>query len=93
MIVLTRSSASPAVRSLAANGATICEVDLADGLNAKERQEDLRNALKGVDVLVDVLAHYVEPAKTALFQAALDTGVKVYFPSEFGVSGPRPALS
>ena len=85
IIVLTRSASSLTAKSLAAGGAVIREVDLSGNATTDEQDKKLRESLSGVDVLIDTLTHYVEPAKLRVFKAALDAGVKVYFPSEFGV--------
>ena len=51
---------------------------------AKEK-EKLIQALKGVDVLVSVVGSASVEEKNTYAEAALEAGVAVYFPSEFGL--------
>lgn len=44
----------------------------------------LRQALKGVDVLVSALNRTDSKPLDALAEAAVDSGVVVYFPAEYG---------
>lgn len=80
IIVYTRSASSPKAQTLAGRGATIREI------KPDANNQSLGDLLRDVDVLVDAMAVYGEELKMRLFRAALDVGVKVYFPSEFGVS-------
>lgn len=79
IIVFTRSASSPKAQLLATRGAQIREID------TSSNHKDFRHLFHGVDALVETLAHYNEDIKLRLFRAALDAGVKVYFPSEFGM--------
>lgn len=46
----------------------------------------LKSALQGVDVVVNAVASspVAAPGMKVLAKAAVDAGVKIYFPSEFG---------
>lgn len=43
---------------------------------------------EGVDVLVNALGGLYDTTKSASVKAVIEAGVKVYFPSEFGVRVP-----
>jgi hypothetical protein len=68
-------------------GAQICEVDLtsaSDGGDANGNK--LKRALSGVNVLIDVLGGgTTDRRRKALFHAAFEASVVVYFPSNYGV--------
>ena len=73
VIALVRDAKSSAAEKLASAGAEVYRLDDA-------------NALSGVDVLVSTLnVSAVSDVQDALFDRALSAGVRVYFPSEFGM--------
>ncbi|KAG9004674.1 hypothetical protein FRB94_002516 [Tulasnella sp. JGI-2019a] len=78
VLVLTRNSNSHAAKELEKLGAELVQTD---GLLEAEA---LRS--KSVDVLVSCLGQNVAiEEKGALYKAAIDGGVKVYFPTEYGI--------
>lgn len=81
VVVFTRDTSSPVAKDLAERGAELVKSTLADDAAT------LKTALKGVDVLVNALASREEaaPGMDILAKTAIDAGVRVYFPSEFGV--------
>lgn len=85
MVVFTRNAASPAALDLAAQGAEVVKVtfDGGDPVDAAT----LKRALVGVDVVVNAIVStpVAAPGMKVLVKAAVDAGVRVYFPSEFGV--------
>ncbi len=85
VVVFTRDTSSPVAKELAGNGADVVKVTLTEG--DTEDAAALKTALQGVDVLVNALAsrEAAAPGMDILAKAAIDAGVKVYFPSEFGV--------
>ncbi|KLO14005.1 hypothetical protein SCHPADRAFT_967111 [Schizopora paradoxa] len=85
VVVFTRNATSSAALGLAAQGAEIVKVTFDD-----EDPEDavtLKRALVGVDVVVNAIVStpVAAPGMKVLVKAVVDAGVKVYFPSEFGV--------
>ncbi|KAG8894336.1 hypothetical protein FRC00_009080 [Tulasnella sp. 408] len=73
VVVLSRDDSSPVALELKALGAEI---------HTGPVQAD---TLKGIDVVINALGFMVPgDIKNALVKAAVDAGVKVYFPSEFG---------
>ncbi len=75
MLVLTRNPKSDVAIALEALGAELLQVN---GIIPA-------GTLKGMDVLVNVLGDGVPPSESdARFKEAAASGVKVYFPSEFG---------
>lgn len=82
VVVLTRDASSAKVKELQSLGAEIY-----DGtIDAK--------ALQGIDVVVNTYSQY-SPTEVSenLAKAAADAGVKVYFPSEYGMYVSRPRAS
>lgn len=77
VILPTRDASSPIAKALADQGAEVRAVN-AEDVNA------LAQILQGVDVVINVLASTASAAKEALLEASVKTGVKVYFPCEFG---------
>ncbi|THH05095.1 hypothetical protein EW146_g9997 [Bondarzewia mesenterica] len=86
VVVITRNADTERAVYLASLGAEVHRVPAGfqNGLSSKEA---LRTALRSVDVLINVLGHTAESERFAgeLVDAALDSDVAVYFPSEFGV--------
>ena len=84
MIVLTRNANSPAALELAVQGAEIIKVTFDDG--DPEDVATLKHALVGIDVVVNAIASSPVAASgmKVLVKAAVEAGVRVYFPSEFG---------
>ena len=83
IIALTRSSSSPKSQTLAEAGAEIVQVS---SFEDDTTVEELSKALKGVDIVVNVLGGAASlKAKNNVAKAAVDAGAVVYFPSEFGV--------
>ncbi|KAG9025532.1 hypothetical protein FRB95_010081 [Tulasnella sp. JGI-2019a] len=76
VLVLTRNPQSEKASALGSLGAELVQVDGA-------LQPDV---LKGVDVLVNTLGLTVSSeVSDSLFEAAIASSVKVYFPSEYGI--------
>ena len=76
---------SSKAKSLASLGAELHEVhfddpELGDGVKAA-----LRKSMEGMDVVVNALGVTNAQVKDMVAEAAINAGVKVYFPSEFGV--------
>ncbi|EED77737.1 predicted protein [Postia placenta Mad-698-R] len=79
VIVVVRDPESPGARKLAEAGAELRRVDAANALSSFTR------AFSGVDVVVNTVSNAPVRYHDALFDGALQSGVKVYFPSEFGL--------
>ena len=79
VLALVRNPSADAAKALAAAGAELYQVDEANAGAAYEK------ALQGVDVLVNVQSGVPVAGRNVLFDAAVKSGVKVYFPSEFGL--------
>ena len=79
VLALVRDPSSEGAKALAAQGAELHQVSDANP------GPSLAQALRGVDVVVNVLGAASAEFKDALFDAALGADVKVYFPSEFGM--------
>lgn len=75
VIVLTRNTNGESAKGLEALGAELLQVN--GPIHA--------GALKGVDVLVNVAGRVPADESDALFKEAAASGVKVYFPSEYGL--------
>lgn len=74
VLVLTRSATSAPAQDLEARGA---EVIVIEGAPTAEH-------FQGIDVLINVLSDKVPPeVRDTYAQAAVEAGVKVYFPNEF----------
>jgi len=78
VICPTRDANSSAAKALADLGAEVRQVDPASA-------QAWKNVLKGVDVVVNTMAGQVVDVNNLIADAAVESGVKVYFPSEFGV--------
>jgi nucleoside-diphosphate-sugar epimerase len=79
--LLTSNPASEAAQQFASKGAKSVSVNWTD-------EATLLKAIKGADVVINSLGGSVSgfPGKNALMRAAIkDGGVKVYFPSEYGI--------
>jgi len=79
--LLTSNTSSEKAQALAAKGAKMIGVNYSD-------EKSILSGIHGADVLVNALGGSVKgfPAKNALMQSAIkDGGIKVYFPSEFGI--------
>ena len=83
VICFTRDAMSPKAHELASIGADIRQTPPEDVTGDKLRQV-LKEYLRGVDVLVNALSTPAGELKEALVETAVEVGVKVYFPSEFG---------
>lgn len=83
VVVITRSAQSEHARRLESLGAILCEIPTASEPQAQK--QSLREALKGIDVVIDVLNHEAEEFADDLFEAALAENACVYIPSEFGL--------
>ncbi|KAH9919652.1 hypothetical protein B0H21DRAFT_767959 [Amylocystis lapponica] len=79
VIALVRNPSSESARALASAGAELYTID---GANPGPSYE---KALNRVDVVVNTLGAKPSETKDALFDAALKSGVRVYFPAEFGL--------
>ncbi|EMD41175.1 hypothetical protein CERSUDRAFT_121713 [Gelatoporia subvermispora B] len=77
--VLARDPSSKAAEELALKGAIVHRVDMED------IQGSLSAALQGADVVVNALATSASELNDVLVDVALESGARVYFPSEFGV--------
>ncbi|CCM05455.1 uncharacterized protein FIBRA_07675 [Fibroporia radiculosa] len=78
IIIVGRDITTPAARELAGQGAELRAVDTANLVSS------FTQAFQGVDVVVNVSSRAPNEYHNALFEAALKSSVKVYFPSEFG---------
>ena len=79
--LLTSNVSSEKAQSFASKGAKTIGVNYSD-------EQGILSAIHGADVLINSLGGSVKgfPAKNALMMAAVkDGGVKLYFPSEFGI--------
>lgn len=83
VIVITRSAQSANARRLKSFGATLHEIPTTSDRHVQKQA--LNEALKSVDVVIDVLNHEANELANDLFEAALAQNVCVYVPSEFGV--------
>lgn len=90
IIVITRSGSSTPAQALASEGALVREVALSSNLSDDQKKQ-LRSALGTVNVLIDALGPGTKSVKREVFKAALDEGVGVYFPSEYGVYASYPS--
>lgn len=79
VISVVRDPTSVASRKLADAGAELRQVDQTDAVLSFAR------AFAGADVVVNAVSNASLEYHDALFDGALQSGVKVYFPSEFGV--------
>ncbi|GBE78915.1 putative pinoresinol-lariciresinol reductase 3 [Sparassis crispa] len=79
VIALVRDPSSSGAQALAAKGAELHQLSESDPLPS------LVKALEGVDVVVNALPPGPENVQDALVKASVERGVKVYFPSEYGV--------
>ena len=84
VICMTRDSTSDAAKELAELGGEICLTPTLAGTH-EAVVATLTNLLRGVDIVVNVLGSGAEDVKEALLDAAINSRVKVYFPSEFGM--------
>jgi len=83
VLVLTRNTTSPSARALAGLGAELHQTTWSS--DDEEDAKKLRETLRGVDVVVNVLGGSTGAQEmNALLEAAVDAGVRVYFPSEYG---------
>ncbi|EED84085.1 predicted protein [Postia placenta Mad-698-R] len=87
VIAVVRDPESPGARKLAEAGAELRRVDAANALSSFTR------AFSGVDVVVNTVSNAPVRYHDALFDGALQSGVKVYFPSEFGLDYKYADLS
>lgn len=79
--LLTSNPSSEVAQFFASKGATTIRVDYSD-------EQSILSAIHGTDVVINALGGSVKglPAKNALMQTAIkDGGVKLYFPSEYGI--------
>ncbi|EJD02544.1 NAD-binding protein [Fomitiporia mediterranea MF3/22] len=84
VVALTRDASLSRAQTLAALGAEVTQIRL-DEEHSDNINDNLRNALKGTDIVVNVLGVTSARVKDVVAEAAIEAGVKVYFPSEFGV--------
>ncbi|PCH43147.1 hypothetical protein WOLCODRAFT_90172 [Wolfiporia cocos MD-104 SS10] len=78
IVVVARDPSSPAAKQFAEQGAEVRPVNPADAVGS------LTRAFASVDVVVNTVSGSSSEYSDAIFQAALNVGAKVYFPSEFG---------
>ncbi len=85
MVIFTRNPVSPAALELEKQGAEVVKVTFDN--EDPEDADALKRALEGVDVVVNAIVStpVAAPGMKVLVKAAVNAGVKVYFPSEFGV--------
>lgn len=79
--LLTSNTSSEKAQSLASKGAKTIAVNYSD-------EKSILSAIHGADVVINSLGGSVKgfPAKKAVMLASIkDGGVKVYFPSEYGI--------
>jgi uncharacterized protein YbjT (DUF2867 family) len=83
--LLTSNTSTEKAQSFASKGAKAIAVNYSD-------EQNILSAIHGADVVINALGGSVKgfPAKKALMLAAVkDGGVKVYFPSEYGIGTSR----
>ncbi|CCM05454.1 uncharacterized protein FIBRA_07674 [Fibroporia radiculosa] len=78
VIAVGRDISTPEARQLVEQGVELRSVDPANAT------ESFTKAFEGADVVINVSAHAPLEYINALFRGALNNGVKVYFPSEYG---------
>lgn len=83
VVALTWNASSSRAKELAALGAEVIEICL-EGIKPSD-EEHIRSALREVDIMVNVLGVTSAQTKNLIAAAAIESGVKVYFPSEFCV--------
>jgi uncharacterized protein YbjT (DUF2867 family) len=79
--LLTSNPSSDVAKSFSSKGAKTIGVNYTD-------EQSILSAIHGADVLINSLGGSVKgfPAKNAVMRAAVkDGGIKVYFPSEYGI--------
>ena len=92
VIVFTRDINSASARALAGLGAVLNQL-VAQPESGSEDKDVLQDALRGVDVFINDLGGDANKGlMDRLFDAALASGVAVYFPSEFGACVSFPDL-
>lgn len=83
VVAITRSAQSANARRLESLGATLHEIPAASDHHVQKQA--LNEALKSIDIVIDVLNHEANEFAEYLFEAALAQNVCVYFSGEFGV--------
>ncbi|THG98277.1 hypothetical protein EW145_g7451 [Phellinidium pouzarii] len=83
ILILSRNLSSSRAQALSALGAELVHVRL-DEVNP-ENAKSLQDVFAGIDILVNVLGRSDACVHDMLAEAAIQAGVKVYFPSEFGI--------
>ena len=87
IIAFTRDPSSRSARALAALSSSIDVRKVTLDPDDADDVARLRAALQGVDVVVNTVTALYATARgfNLLVDEAIDAGVRVYFPSEFGV--------
>ncbi|KZT64191.1 NAD(P)-binding protein [Daedalea quercina L-15889] len=78
IIVTARDTTTAGAKALAEKGAELVPISPVDPLGS------LTKAFEGVDVVINLVADKPCDFKDAIAEAAIKSGAKVYFPSEFG---------
>lgn len=87
IIVTARDTTTPEARALAEQGAELVLVNPLDPVAS------FTQAFHGADAVVNLLGKTPQEFRNAVGQAAIESGVAVYFPSEYGVYVPHKACS
>ncbi|TFY64554.1 hypothetical protein EVJ58_g2536 [Rhodofomes roseus] len=78
IIVTVRDTTTPAAKELAEQGAELVTISTVGAVAS------LTKAFEGVDAVVNLLGRAPDEFRDAVGEAAVKSGAKVYFPSEFG---------
>ncbi|KZT00209.1 NAD(P)-binding protein [Laetiporus sulphureus 93-53] len=78
VIAVLRDTTKPEAKALTERGAELRQVDSANAVASFTR------AFEGVDIVINAVGASPLEYNNALFEGALKSGVRVYFPSEYG---------
>lgn len=86
IVITARDTTTPEAKALAEKGAELVPVNPLDPVTS------FTSAFQGVDAVVNLLGATPHEYRDAVGEAAIKSGVAVYFPSEYGTYVPLPAL-
>jgi hypothetical protein len=87
LVIITRAAGNPHVQQWKLQGVEEKVIDVGAASHI-----DLVRLLKGVDIIVSLVAAFALETQVPLFAAAKDAGVKRVVPSDFGPSYPPGRL-